>query len=83
MSIVNKKGGNKMNRLYSEGDALINPQGKELRIIKWMPDKKLFTVGKWTLKDEQGNIIKMFTAELRKEGFTQKDLASAKRNLSR
>ena len=48
------------------GDTLISPQGRKLTVLKWLPGKGLFVIGKWLLRDGKGVTLQLTSVELRK-----------------
>ncbi len=58
-----------MRGMKSIGDVLVNPKGKRLTIIKWLPGKGLFVTGKWLLRDEKGVTCQFYSVELNERGY--------------
>ena len=56
----------------SLGDKLVSPDGKEVTIIDWLPDKKMFVPGKWLVKDEDGNLERISSVDLENKGYNHK-----------
>lgn len=59
-------------RNKSIGDVLINPQGEELTVKKWLPGNGLYVIGKWLLKDSKGTTIQLYTKELAERHYNHK-----------